>query len=451
MNNPTSHVEANFDGLVGPTHNYAGLSDGNLASKNNKASASNPKLAALEGLKKMKALHDLGMVQGVIAPLARPDINQLRALGFSGDTGNVLKRAAEHSPALLAACYSASSMWTANAATVSPSSDTHDGKLHFTPANLVNKFHRSIEHAQTGRILKSMFADTEKFTHHAALPMSSYFGDEGAANHTRFCHQYGDQGVEFFVYGESAFASNGLKPAKFPSRQTFEASSAIARTHGLAQNKVVFAQQHPDVIDAGVFHNDVIAVGNKDLLFCHENAFINKQKVYHQLNDALEKPLNIIEVPTKSVSVNDAVTSYLFNSQLLSLPDGTTALVVPRECEENPVVAKYLQSLIANNQGIDKLLCFDLKQSMQNGGGPACLRLRVVLSPTEKAAMNPSVLMNDKLFLTLNNWVERHYRDSLTAHDLLDPSLLIESQSALDELTNILQLGSVYDFQKTGA
>lgn len=450
MYNSTSHIEANFDGLVGPTHNYAGLSDGNLASKNNQASISNPKLAALEGLKKMKALHDLGMVQGVIAPLARPDIGQLRALGFNGDTANVLKQAAKHSPALLAACYSASSMWTANAATVSPSSDTHDGKLHFTPANLVNKFHRSIEHAQTGRILEAMFADSTKFTHHPALPMSSYFGDEGAANHTRFCTSYGEQGVGFFVYGESAFNSNGIKPTKFPSRQTFEASSAIARIHGLAQNKVVFAQQNPDVIDAGVFHNDVIAVGNQDLLFCHEAAFLNRQTVYQELSTALEKPLNIIEVPTASVSVNDAVTSYLFNSQLLSLPNGTTALVVPRECEENPQVANYLQSLIASKQGIDKLLCFDLKQSMQNGGGPACLRLRVVLSPEERTRMNQSVLMSDALFVTLNAWVERHYRDSLRATDLLDPNLLTESQIALDELTHILQLGSVYDFQKTG-
>ncbi|OBT16981.1 succinylarginine dihydrolase [Vibrio sp. UCD-FRSSP16_10] len=448
MNHTAQHLEANFDGLVGPTHNYAGLSDGNLASKNNKTKASNPKLAAKEGLKKMKALHDLGMTQGVIAPLARPDIHALRQLGFSGDTGSVLKQAAKHSPALLAACCSASSMWTANAATVSPSSDTQDNKLHFTPANLINKFHRSIEHPQTGQVLKAMFNDDNHFYHHNALPATSYFGDEGAANHTRFCHDYHEQGVGFFVFGESAFDKSLPKPQRFPARQTLEASSAIARTHKLTDDKVVFAQQNPHVIDAGVFHNDVIAVGNRNVMFCHELAFLNKDSVYNNLNDAMQKPLNIIEVPDALVSVQDAVNSYLFNSQLLSLPSGETALVVPKECKQNPHVSEYLQSLITSNLGIDKLLCFDLQQSMQNGGGPACLRLRVVLSPQERMAMNQSVLMSDDLFVTLNHWVDKHYRDSISAQDLQDPSLLTESQCALDELSQILDLGSVYPFQQ---
>ncbi|GAD80114.1 N-succinylarginine dihydrolase [Vibrio ezurae] len=450
MKHSNQYVEANFDGLVGPTHNYAGLSDGNLASKNNKTKASNPKLAAKEGLKKMKTLHDLGMTQGVIAPLARPDIGVLRQLGFTGDTAAILKQAAHHSPALLAACCSASSMWTANAATVSPSSDTADGKLHFTPANLINKFHRSLEHPQTGRILKAMFSDSRHFIHHDALPASHYFGDEGAANHTRFCREYGEQGVEFFVFGESAFNHEQVKPKKFPARQTLEASTAIARTHTLTDNKVVFAQQHPDVIDAGVFHNDVIAVGNRDVMLCHEQAFLDKERVYQDLKAAMGTPLNIIEVPQSAVSVESAVNSYLFNSQLLSLPNGKTALVIPRECEQNPQVSAYLRTLIDSQSGIDQLLCLDLQQSMQNGGGPACLRLRVVLSPKERSAMNQSVIMSDELFVTLNHWVDCHYRDSLSSQDLLDPMLLTESQTALDELTQILGLGSVYDFQKEG-
>ena len=60
------YFEANFDGLVGPTHNYAGLSVGNVASLNNAKNTSNPKQAAKQGLAKMKALADLGMVQGVL-------------------------------------------------------------------------------------------------------------------------------------------------------------------------------------------------------------------------------------------------------------------------------------------------------------------------------------------------------------------------------------------------
>jgi succinylarginine dihydrolase len=449
--------EANFDGLVGPTHNYGGLSYGNVASSNNSAKASQPKLAVQQGLQKMKSLHDLGMLQGVLAPQARPDIHTLRRLGFSGSDSRVIELAAKREPALLAACYSASSMWTANAATVSPSADTADSRVHFTPANLVNRFHRSIEHETTGRILQATFGNEEHFAHHEALPPSDHFGDEGAANHTRFCQQYGDPGVEFFVYGQQAFNANTPKPAKFPARQSLEASQAIARLHGLADDQVVFAQQNPDVIDAGVFHNDVIAVGNGNVHFFHEQAFLNTSQVSADLQAAMDKihassqPMHFIEVPTSAVSVADAVKSYLFNSQLIQLPNlpaGHMALVVPQECQNNPAVWAYLQELQQSSAPIDEVLVFDLKQSMSNGGGPACLRLRVALNSAEQQAVNPACVMSDSLFDKLMQWSEKHYRDELKEADLADPSLLNESRSALDELTQILQLGSVYDFQQ---
>lgn len=446
--------EANFDGLVGPTHNYSGLSFGNVASQSNGANASNPKLAALQGLAKMKALHDMGMVQGVLAPQERPDLYTLRRLGFTGSDADVLAQAAKEAPRILAACCSASSMWTANAATVSPSADTSDGKVHFTPANLTNKFHRSIEHETTGRILQATFADQNHFAHHPALPGVEHFGDEGAANHTRFCHGYGEQGVEFFVFGRSAFDSrypepkNCPEPRKYPARHTLEASQAVARLHGLSASHVVYAQQHPDVIDAGVFHNDVIAVGNRDTLFCHEQAFLDQAAVKQQLTDAMGGRFNIIEVPANRVSVEDAVQSYLFNSQLLSLPNGRTLLVIPEECKNNERVWSYLSELVNGSSPIDELKVFDLKQSMSNGGGPACLRLRVAMNEAELAAFNPATRMSDKLFTTLNSWVERHYRDRILDADLADPALLVESRTALDELTQILQLGSVYPFQR---
>lgn len=266
-------VEANFDGLVGPTHNYAGLSFGNVASKSNAKAKSNPKQAALQGLQKMKALADLGMFQGVLAPQERPDIYSLRRLGFNGTDAQVLQSAAKQAPAVFLACCSASSMWTANAATVSPSADCNNHKVNFTPANLTNKFHRSIEPTVTGNVLRATFTDEAHFSHHQHLPENDHFGDEGAANHTRFCEQYGQQGVEFFVYGKHAFNDAHPAPKKFPARQTIEASQAIARLHGLDHKKVVYAQQNPDIIDQGVFHNDVIAVGNKNVLFYHQQAF----------------------------------------------------------------------------------------------------------------------------------------------------------------------------------
>ena len=447
-------LEANFDGLVGPTHNYGGLSYGNVASSNNSARPSNPKQAAQQGLLKMKSLHDLGMLQGVLAPQSRPDLNTLRRLGFTGSDSQVVQKVAKKDPALLASCYSASSMWTANAATISPSSDCPDGRLHFTPANLVNRFHRSIEHDTTGLILRATFANEDHFSHHQALPSSDHFGDEGAANHTRFCQSYGKTGVEFFVYGQHAFNGQAPKPTKYPARQSLEASQAVARLHGLKDEQVVFAQQNPDVIDAGVFHNDVIAVGNGNVSFYHQLAFLNTQKVNHNLQQAMTNmgngKMQFIEVPDDQVSVQDAVTSYLFNSQLLSLPhlnDGKMGIVVPQECLENIKVSAYLDQLIASDSAIEEILVFDLKQSMSNGGGPACLRLRVVLNEAEQAAVNPACIMSDNLFSGLMAWTEKHYRDTLSESDLADPQLITESHRALDELTQILDLGSIYDFQ----
>lgn len=442
--------EANFDGLVGPTHNYAGLSLGNVASLNNARHHSSPKQAAKQGLQKMKALHDLGMVQGVLAPQERPDISALRRLGFAGSDAEVIRSAASQAPEIYRAVCSASSMWTANAATVSPSADTADGRVHFTPANLTNKYHRSLEPATTGRILRAMFANTEHFAHHQHLPDNEHFGDEGAANHTRLCSDYAAKGVEIFVYGRHAFDSNKVAPQRFPARQTLEASQAVARLHGLSEANTVFLQQNPAVIDQGVFHNDVIAVGNRNVLFYHQQAFLNTQQglqeIQRKFGDAA--PLHFIEVLEQQVSVADAISSYLFNTQLINLPTGEMVIIAPTECQEHQSVYRYLTELCQQDTPIKAVKYFDVKQSMQNGGGPACLRLRVVLTEQERAAVNPAVLMNDQLFATLNSWVDTHYRDRLTAADLADPQLLQESRTALDELTQILQLGSVYSFQR---
>jgi succinylarginine dihydrolase len=440
-------VEANFDGLVGPTHNYAGLSWGNVASKSNVAAVSNPKEAALQGLAKMKRLADRGYVQGVLPPHERPHLPTLRALGFGGADEDVLRAAAENSPSIMAAVSSASTMWTANAATVSPSADTADHRVHFTPANLSAKFHRSIEHPVTGRALKSIFSDDAYFAHHQALPSVGHFGDEGAANHTRLCGGYGEAGVELFVYGQVAFNEQAPAPKLYPARQTLEASQAIARLHGLPDEHVVFAQQNPAAIDAGVFHNDVIAVGNGNTLFFHEMAFLDEDRVLSDIRSKLTgAELEAVRVTADQVPLKDAVASYLFNSQLLNTPDGMM-LAVPGECREIASVSRYLDELVGSGGPITSVEVFDVKQSMRNGGGPACLRLRVVLSDDELGAMHPGVLMDDALYERLTTWVEAHYRDELSQDDLGDPMLLQEVRKALDELTGILGLGSIYDFQ----
>lgn len=442
--------EVNFDGLVGPTHNYGGLSHGNVASQSNCQQSSNPREAALQGLAKMKALMDMGFTQGVLAPQERPDVAGLRRLGFAGTDAQVITSAASQAPNILAASCSASSMWVANAATVSPGADTADGRVHFTAANLACKYHRSIEHPTTSRILAAMFADPERFAHHAALPSVIQFGDEGAANHTRLCAEYGEPGVEFFVFGRSAFDLRYPAPQKYPARQTLEASQAVARLHGLSENAVVYGQQNPAVIDQGVFHNDVIAVGNREVLFYHEDAFLHTERLLEELRQKLGAcgaELKAISVPRAEVSVDDAVRSYLFNSQLLSRPDGSMLLIVPEECRANEHVWRYLQDLTAGAGPVKEVQVFDLKQSMQNGGGPACLRLRVALNKTELAAVNPGVILTAPLYGTLTDWVDRHYRDRMSEDDLADPQLLLDCRTALDELTKILKLGSVYPFQ----
>ncbi|MGI2260033.1 N-succinylarginine dihydrolase [Shewanella sp. GXUN23E] len=440
--------EANFDGLVGPTHNYAGLSFGNVASLNNAAQKSNPRAAAKQGLQKAKALAEMGMIQGMLAPQERPDIYTLRRIGFSGSDAQVINQAYQQAPALLNACCSASSMWTANAATVSPSADTADGKLHFTPANLVDKLHRSIEPETTGNILKAIFNNEQYFSHHQHLPEHASFGDEGAANHTRLCQAYGDRGLELFVYGQQATSPNAIKPRKYPARQTLEASQAVARLHGLDDSTTVFIQQNPDVIDQGVFHNDVISVGNQNVLFYHEQAFLNTDTAFDEIRRKLAGDIHFIKVPTAKVAINDAVKSYLFNTQIITLPSGKMVIIAPTDCQENPAVNAYLQELLTLDTPIKEVRFFDVKQSMQNGGGPACLRLRVAMNEQELAAVNPGVLLTQALFDRLNTWVEKHYRDQLSQADLADPQLVIESRTALDELTQIMQLGSVYRFQR---
>ena len=449
----TSHAsdyrEVNFDGLVGPTHNYSGLAHGNVASMNHGGLVSNPREAALQGLAKMKALKDAGYLQGVLPPQQRPDLGALRALGFTGDNATVLARAAEEAPQVLRAVCSASSMWTANAGTITPSRDSGDGRVHFTPANLQSSFHRYLEPDTTGRVLSAIFSDSQYFAHHPSLPATPAFSDEGAANHTRLCAEHGEAGVHLYVYGRQAFGGDGVEPRLFPARQTLEASQAVARQHGLSDSQLVFAQQHPDAIDAGVFHNDVIAVGNGPVLLYHELAFRDEQATLDELSEKMPEPLIPVRVPLEAVSIEDAVASYLFNSQLLSNADGSMTLVVPGECQEREAVWRCIQDyLLAGNNPISEVVVKDVKQSMRNGGGPACLRLRVVLSRAEREALSGRVLLDDALYEELVSWVERHYRDRLASEDLADPVLAEQVLAALDELTDILQLSAVYPFQQ---
>ncbi|GHF18705.1 N-succinylarginine dihydrolase [Kordiimonas sediminis] len=440
--------EANFDGLVGATHNYAGLSYGNVASAKNKGLIANPREGALQGLAKMQHMRDLGMVQGILPPHDRPHLSTLRALGFSGSDAEILTTAWMANPALVANLSSSATMWTANAATVTPSPDTTDGRTHFTPANLSAMYHRSIEHETTGRVLQAIFPEGDRFTHHAAIPGGHHMGDEGAANHTRFCGEYGDEGVGLFVYGRGAFEK--ADDLTFPGRQTMESSHAVGTGHGLRPGRMLVVRQNPEAINMGAFHNDVVAVGNRNVHFYHEKAFENPAA----LNAALQKAvgdveMHFVEVPDAAVPLKDAISSYLFNSQLISVPgrDGMT-LILPVEVAETVSTKRYVDELLASGGPITHADYMDVRQSMRNGGGPACLRLRVAMSDEDKAALGANCILTDTLVATLEDWVKKHYRDRVAREDLGDVALMEENFRALDELTQILQLGSVYDFQR---
>ncbi len=437
-------MEYAFDGLVGPTHQYAGLSSGNLASLSHAGETGNPRAAALQGLAKMRLVAGLGAGQAVLPPHERPYLPFLRSLGFAGDERTLLERVAREAPALLRTASSASAMWTANAATVTPCSDTADGRTHFTPANLVAMLHRSLEVATTTRLLRRIFADERKFVVHEPLPGHPAFGDEGAANHSRLETSLG--ALHLFGWGQGEDAS--ARPARFPARQSRAASEAVQRRHGISRATSIFAQQDPEGIDAGAFHSDVLAVGSGAFFLLHERAFLELPALLESLRQRLGDELELRVVTSTELALPDAVRCYPFNSELVPLPAGGFTLLAPSESQQHAAVRELLDSLPAQSRWLCDVRYVDVNDSMRNGGGPACLRLRVPLGDAERAQIKARVFFDAELDARLATWIERHYRDRLAAADLADYQLLLETRTALDELTQLLELGSVYEFQR---
>ena len=413
-------VEINFDGIIGPSHNYAGLSLGNLASSNNAGAPAYPKAAALQGVEKMRANLRLGLAQGFFMPLDRPNKNWLA--GLSTDM-----QSAE--PHIRAAAFSASAMWAANAATVSPAPDTHDGKCHLSAANLITMAHRSHEWPGTFAQLQLAFADQRHFAVHGPVPAP--FGDEGAANFMRLCPSHGDAGIEIFVYGKAG--------GPFPARQHVEASKAIARTHRLDPTRTLFVQQSETAIAAGAFHNDVVAVANERVLFTHEQAFEHPEQTYADIK-RLMPAAEIVIVPADRVSLADAIQSYLFNAQLVTLPGGGMALILPSEAQENARVWGWLTQMVEGNGPIRKLVPVDVRQSMANGGGPACLRLRVVADPS---TVDPRFIADEAKLDRIAGVVSAVWPDTIKPDELGDTALEDQVRTARLALLNACDLGTL--------
>lgn len=414
-------VEINFDGIVGPSHNYAGLSLGNLAATGNAGKLSYPREAALQGLSKMRANIRLGLRQGILLPHARPDHRWLQALSID------YADAERH---LQAQALSASAMWAANAATVSPAPDAADGRCHLTVANLVTMPHRSHEWPGTLAQLRLAFAHPA-FAVHGPVPAP--FGDEGAANHMRLTPAHGRPGVEIFVYGVSG--------GPFPARQRLEASEAVARAHRLDPARTLFVQQSEEAIAAGAFHNDVVAVANEHVLFAHERAFEDKDGFYTVLRAMLPE-VEIVEVPAAELSLTDAIQSYLFNAQLVTLPGGEQALILPGEARDNPRVWSFLQGMAAGNGPIRRLEVVDVRQSMANGGGPACLRLRVVADP---ATVDPRFLVDEAKLDRIAALVETEWPETIAIDQIGDPALICRIETARTALLKLLDTVELID------
>jgi succinylarginine dihydrolase len=420
MTTTGSVVEINFDGIVGPSHNYAGLSLGNLAATAHSGDVSYPRAAAMQGLAKMRHNLALGLAQGFFVPLPRPNPAFLERLGASTRADR----------ALTAAAWSASSMWTANAATVSPAQDTADGRCHLTPANLVTMPHRAQEWPDTARQLALAFSDSAHFVVHDPVPPS--FGDEGAANHMRFCETHRGAGVEVFVYGRGG--------GRFPARQNEQASRAVARIHGLDPARTVFVEQNPSAIAAGAFHNDVVAVANERVLFTHAEAFADQEGAIAAIR-AVFPALEVVEVPTSAVSLEEAIRTYLFNAQLVTLPGRSMALIVPSECSESSAVRAWLDAMLARNGPIRRVLPVDVRQSMSNGGGPACLRLRVVADP---ASIDPRFLLDDRKAELIETVVSTNWPEQIDPADIGSEALaasVIGARSALLQALDLSELG----------
>ena len=441
--------EVNFDGLIGPSHNYGGLSDGNLASSKNEGLVSRPKEAAVQGLEKMRILVKAGLKQGVLPPPSRPNFPFLFDAGFGGQQNSMIAEASGTAPHLLKTAYSASSMWAANAATVSPSMDAKDGRLHLTVANLSTMLHRSLEPDETYWTLAHMlFGQGAMETDHSGhkllavsheLPRHPDFSDEGAANHVRLCAEHGAQGVELFVYGREA----GESTVGFPARQSKLASESIARAHGLKPERTVFARQAKRAIEAGAFHNDVVCVGTLETLFFHEFAFEDTERTLADLRIASEGlfELKPVMVPDAEVPLADAISSYLFNSQLLQWPgEDRLVLLAPTETRDTPSTAAYCERLMAGNGPIGRVQYVDVRQSMRNGGGPACLRLRVVMTEEEMAAAHQGVFLDEAKIDALQAVVLEHYREELSPADLADPAFADECKAARAAILDVLDL-----------
>ncbi len=431
-----SFIEAQIDRVVGPTHHFGGLGVGNVASKMHAGQASNPQAAAFQGLDKMRLVAGLGVPQLILPPQPRPDFHLLTAFGYRGTPAEILQNVLDDDPSVLSAAASCSAMWTANAATVTPSCDSDQGTLMMTVANLSASLHRSIEATVTRKELGRLFNTGVEVRD--ALPGGASMRDEGAANHMRLSSPDGQFGVNVFVHGDGQ-----PEPHLHWPRQTLATGKAIARGHGLKENDVFHLKQHPDAIDAGAFHNDVVAMSHQDLLIHHESAFAPESRsemsrLQSRFQEVVERPLRVLSIASDELTLEDAINTYFFNSQVISTSNsGKTSwsILCPVQVQRHTGANQLIQRLCAEDV-FDAVHFVDLGQSMDGGGGPACLRLRVPISKHKLVRLAESAFWTETLDSDLRDIISDRYPRKLQLADLADAEICqqaLETQRLLSE------------------
>ncbi len=415
------HKQIFVDGIIGPTYHYGGMAVGNVLSQAHKHQESYPKKAALEGLEKMNQVRQLGCLQYVLPPLCK-DVDRLLSLwGYEqGDMTSRLKALGYAHPYYLSALFSGASAWVANSCHITPSCDALDGICHITPANLVSCFHRHLDVDGYRDFLHQLFLNDELFQIYDPLPV--VYTDEGMANTIRLSGG-NELGLYLHVYGKTL---SQRFTRTFPARQTKEAFDRICYTHKRQDSMDI--QQSPFAIDAGVFHNDVIAFGSHNLLVLHEHAFDNQVDVLNSITDRYQskygEPLHVYEVSNEVLSLDEAVHTYFFNSQLILVEKNTFHLLIPSRAMSHSGVKKSLKRL-SKLKGLSitvhEVSC---EESIKNGGGPACLRFFSVLNKAEHKAINSKFLLTDEMYEQWFQFIQTHYPDTLSFDDLKDFSVM---------------------------
>lgn len=441
-------LEFNIDGLIGPTHHFGGLGIGNIASESNQSRVSYPRRAALEGLSKMRLLYEMGIPQFFLPPPRRPHSDWFKKVGFDFNTPEDRVCCFEFFPAVFSSAFSSSFMWMANAASVSVGVDCLDGMNRFIVANLAASLHREQECNERYEQLSDMFSHTRSTEVVRGLPAVTPLRDEGAANVMRLWNTQNDQGIYVFVYGEAErdtigandSASPSPRSSIHPSRQSRLASRLVSHSLRIRDSKSLFVQQHPKAIDAGVFHNDVIATSHENFLLVHSLAFQNQsfelERIRASFHQQCGTSLRVLEIEESELTLEEAVRTYLFNSQIVTRPNGDWLMLCPVECQHSESVQKVLRRIQKVESRIRDIEFVSLRESMANGGGPACLRLRAYLTEREITELPPRFRIDDQSLAFLERFISTEYPESVRLGDFLDSELQRHCEWVSDSICN---------------